>query len=189
MKRRSLFSILAVTTLLAYIVAEPAISAETAVTPEVSPPGDIPDNQVFITFVSPAGFTVKVPEGWARTDDAQETVFSDKYNRIALTNATIAQPLSIDYAKSVLAPEIEKSGRAVKIKETVEVKLRAGRAVKIAYDANSAPNEVTNKQIRQENERYYFAKNGQLIILSLTAPKGADNVDQWKLISSSFRWK
>jgi hypothetical protein len=187
--RRRLFSILAVTALLARVATGPASSAETAVAPEVSPPGDIPDNQVFITFNSPAGFTVKVPEGWARTDAAQETVFNDKYNRIALTTATIAQPLNIDYAKSVLAPEIEKSGRAVKITETAEVKLRAGRAIKIAYDANSAPNEVTNKQVRQENERFYFARNGQLIIISLTAPKGADNVDQWKLISSSFRWK
>jgi hypothetical protein len=93
------------------------------------------------------------------------------------------------YAKSTLAPEIEKSGRAVRITEIAEVKLRSGRTIKIAYDANSEPNEVTNKQIRQENERFYFARNGELVMLSLTAPKGADNVDQWRLISSSFRWK
>jgi hypothetical protein len=42
--------------------------------------------------------------------------------------------------------------------------------------------------VREENEAFYFAKNGKLVLLQLSAPKGADNVDQWKLISSSFRW-
>jgi hypothetical protein len=189
MHRRKLFSSLAVAAILARAAMRRAGAAETAVTPEVSPPGDIPDNQVFITFTSPAGFSVKVPEGWARKDGDKETVFSDKYNRIALAVGSASQPLDMAYAKSTLAPEIEKSGRAVKITEIAEIKLKPGRTVKIAYDANSEPNEVTNKQVRQENERFYFAKDGKLVTLSLTAPKGADNVDQWKLISASFRWK
>jgi hypothetical protein len=189
MHRRYLLSSLVASAVLAGAAAPRATAAENAVTPEVSPPGDIPDNQVFITFTSPAGFAIKVPEGWARVDGAKETVFSDKYNRISLTTASAPQAIDMAYAKSMLAPEIEKSGRAVRITEIAEVKLRSGRTVKIAYDANSEPNEVTNKQVRQENERFYFAKNGRLVMLSLTAPKGADNVDQWRLISSSFRWK
>jgi len=187
--RRRLFSSIAVAAFAASAAMQRAAGTETAVKPEISPPGDIPDSQVFITFTSPAGFSIKVPEGWARKDGANETVFSDKYNRIALTTGSLAQPLDLAYAKSALAPEIEKSGRAVKIVGVSEVKLRAGKVVKIAYDANSAPNDVTNKQIRQENERFYYAKGSVLVALSLTAPKGADNVDQWKLISSSFRWK
>ena len=189
MNRRRLLSSIAAAAIVAAAVIEKVAAAETAVAPEVSPPGDIPDNQAFITFTSPAGFSIKVPEGWARKDGANETVFSDKYNRIALTIGSLPQPLDLAYAKLALAPEIEKSGRAVKIVGVSEVKLRAGKTVKIAYDANSAPNDVTNKQIRQENERFYYAKGGVLVSLSLTAPKGADNVDQWKLISSSFRWK
>src|SRR5438105_1112341 len=62
-----------------------AAGTEQPVAPEVNPPGDIPDNQVFITFKSPAGFSVKVPEGWARLDSPNETVFSDKYDQITLT--------------------------------------------------------------------------------------------------------
>ncbi|HKV45002.1 MAG TPA: hypothetical protein VJT32_10075, partial [bacterium] len=35
---------------------------------EVSPAGDIPDTQVFVTFMSGAGgYKLSVPEGWART--------------------------------------------------------------------------------------------------------------------------
>ena len=40
-----------------------ATSAEKPVAPEKNPPGDIPDNQVFIDYGSPLGFKIKVPEG------------------------------------------------------------------------------------------------------------------------------
>jgi hypothetical protein len=43
--------------------------------------------------------------------------------------------------------------------------------------------------VREENERFFYAGKSKLVQLTLSAPKGADNVDQWKLISSSFRWK
>lgn len=165
-----------------------AAGTETPVAPEVSPPGDIPDNQAFIFFKSPAGFSVKVPEGWARKDSANQTVFSDKYNHIDISVTNASTPLDVAYAKSTLGPDTENSGRAVTITKISEVKLKGGTAIKIAFDSNSEPNAVTNKQVREENERFYFAKGGKLVSLQLSAPKGADNVDQWKLISSSFRW-
>jgi hypothetical protein len=166
-----------------------AAGAETAVKPEVNPPGDIPDSQVFTRFDSPDGFSLKVPEGWARSDAPNQTVFNDKFNRIALNTSSLAQALDLAYAKATLAPDIEKTGRAVKILKVLGQKLKAGDAIRVIYESNSEPNSVTNKQIREENERFYFAKNGKLVSLDLSAPKGADNVDQWKLISSSFRWK
>jgi hypothetical protein len=166
-----------------------AVAAETAIAPEVSPPGDIPDNQAFIVFKSPAGFSIKVPEGWARTDGPAATVFNDKYNHISLAAGDVAAALDVAYAKSTLAPEIEKSGHAVKILKVSEVTLKAGKAIKISFDSNSEPNAVTNKQVREENEAFFYARDGKMVTLRLSAPKGADNVDQWKLISSSFRWR
>ena len=100
----------------------------------------------------------------------------------------LATPLDLAYAKQTLAPEIEK-GRAVKIDKISDVVLKGGNAVKITYSENSEPNSVTNKQIRMESERYFFTKNGKLVVIYLSAPLGADNVDQWQLMSSSFRWK
>jgi hypothetical protein len=47
---------------------------------------------------------------------------------------------------------------------------------------------VTNKAIRLENERYFFWKGGKLATLTLSAPYGADNADQWLLMAKSFRW-
>ena len=190
MNRRQILAAILVATLVAPSAGEAAFAAgtEKPVAPEVSPLGDIPDNQAFILFKSPAGFSVKVPEGWARKDAGNQTVFSDKYNHITLSVMEARSPLNVAEAKAKLGPDIEKTGRAVAISKITEVKLKAGKAIKIAYDSNSEPNAVTNKQVREENETFYFAKDGKLVSVQLSAPKGADNVDQWKLISSSFRW-
>ncbi len=160
---------------------------EVPVTPEVSPPGDIPDTQVFITYKSPAGFSFKVPEGWARKDAGDTTSFQGKYDVVAATVAQISQPLDIEYANQALDSIFQK-GRAIAAGKAFVVQLPDGEAVKISYTENSEPNAVTGKQIRMESERYYFAKAGKVVSLYLSAPLGSDNVDQWKLMSSSFRW-
>jgi hypothetical protein len=190
MNRRKLFSSLAVAAILARAATRRADAAEIAVAPQASPPGGISRDQVFVTFTSPAGYRVMVPRGWARKDGERETVFNDKHNRVALAvaSASPSQLLDIAYAQSTLAPEIERAGRAVRITELAEVTLKPGRTLKIAYDANSEPHEVTNKRMRQEIERFYFVKNDKLVMLSLTAPKGTDNAEHWRRISSSFRW-
>src|ERR1700694_1990294 len=43
-----------------------AVPTENPLAPEASPLGDIPDNQVFVTFASSTGgYQLQVPEGWA----------------------------------------------------------------------------------------------------------------------------
>jgi hypothetical protein len=69
-----------------------------------------------------------------------------------------------------------------------QVALPGGKAVLIKYTSNSQPNAVTNKQVRLENEAYVFFKNGKTATLTLWAPQGADNVDQWQRMAKSFRW-
>jgi hypothetical protein len=58
----------------------------------------------------------------------------------------------------------------------------------VKYESDSEANPVTNKHLRLENEAYVFYKNGKTATLTLWAPKGADNADQWKLMSESFHW-
>jgi hypothetical protein len=44
-----------------------------------NPPGDIPDDQVFVVYASAAGgYRVKVPEGWKRTEQGPDVEFIDK---------------------------------------------------------------------------------------------------------------
>lgn len=167
----------------------PAFAAEKAVPAEKNPPGDIPDTQVFIDYASPEGFTLKVPEGWARSDRSDGASFVDKLDGV-IVSVTKANALpTIESAKADYVSKLEATGRAVRVSAVKEVKLPAGSAIRIVYTSNSEPNAVTNKQVRLEDERYLFFKDGKLVTLELFAPKGADNADQWQLMSNSYRWK
>ena len=77
----------------------------------------------------------------------------------------------------------------MKIASIKDVKLPAGPAVEIVFGSNSEPNQVTGKQIRLENERTLIFHDGKLATLTFSAPAGADNADQWKLMRDSFGWK
>lgn len=182
MNRTLILPILAVVS----FVAMPALS-ETAIAPEVSPPGDIPDNQAFIPFAGP-GFKLKVPEGWAQSVAGDATTFADKFNTIRVILLPDPGAKGPDSGKDALIAALSR-GRAVAIKEAAMVKTAAGPALHVAFDSNSEPDPVTTKQLREENEAYVWGKGDHMVELILSAPKGADNVDSWRLISSSFRWK
>jgi hypothetical protein len=175
--------------LLAQAANKPLPVRERAITPEKNPPGDIPDNQAFINYHSSLGFMIKVPEGWARRQTADGATFSDKYNTIALAVAQHPDPLTLTSAKQNEISELKKTGRAVRVSRIKSVKLPSGSAVVVSYGSNSKPNPVTNKAIRLENERFFFWKSGKLVTLTMSAPFGADNADQWRLMARSYRWR
>jgi hypothetical protein len=168
--------------------SSPAFSAEKAVPAEKSPPGDIPDTQVFIDYASPHSFTMKVPEGWARSDSADGASFVDKLDGVIVSVSKVNSAPTVESVKTNEVPNLKTAERAVTVVSVEAVKLPAGPAIRITYTSNSEPNAVTNKQVRLENERYLYFKDGKLVTLELFAPKGADNVDQWQLMSESFRW-
>jgi hypothetical protein len=169
-------------------LAPPVAAQEQPVAPETNPPGDIPDSQVFVTYTSPAGFSLKVPEGWALTELPDGASFADKYGRVDIALAGAASAPTPKEVGREQAAKLVKSGRAVRISAIRQVALPAGPAVLIVYTSNSDPNAVTDKQIRLENNRYLFYRAGHEAALTLSAPAGADNVDQWQLMANSFRW-
>ena len=156
---------------------------------EKSPPGDIPDNQAFVAFKSPLGFAVKVPEGWARRELPNGVSFSDKYNELQVAVASAATAPTLPMLQAGDIAVLEKSPKAVRVAGVKAVALPAGSAFVAHYGANSDPNPVTNKAVRLENARYYFWKAGRLATLTLSAPAGADNADQWLLMARSFAWQ
>ena len=165
-----------------------AVAQEQPITPEVNPPGDIPDSQVFVTYASPVGFSIKVPEGWAMKERPDGTRFTDKYDSVDISVASSASAPTPERVRKEEALILTKSGRAVRISTIRRVTLPAGPAMLIVYTSNSEPNAVTDKQIRLENNRYLFFREGREAALSLSAPAGADNADQWRLMANSFRW-
>ncbi|MEO6298354.1 MAG: hypothetical protein ABIV25_02575 [Paracoccaceae bacterium] len=167
-------------------VALPA-RAETAIAPEKNPPGDIPDSQVFIVY-STDNYALKVPEGWARSVTGPDVSFASKLDGVAVTLTPAAIAPTLDVVKAQYVPDLIKVGRAVKVTGVSAETLAGGPVIRIDYTSNSEPNPVTTKQIRLENARFLFFKSGTMAALDLYAPAGADNVDQWQLMSRSFTW-
>jgi hypothetical protein len=167
----------------------PIASTETAVAPEVNPPGDIPDSQAFIIYQTRVGgYQLEVPEGWARAETGGNVTFTSKLDGVSVTVApasTAPTPASVQANEAKL---IQSQGRAVSITGVSAANLPGGKAVVIKYGSNSEPNSVTNKRVRLENIAYIFYKNGKEATLTVWAPQGADNADQWNRMANSFRW-
>jgi hypothetical protein len=156
---------------------------------EVSPAGDIPDNQAFVAFSpSGGGFSVKVPEGWSRTSSGGAVTFTDKLNAVRIEFGVSTVPLTVREAKQGEVPGLHNAVPGFTLGEVGSVTRKAGTAVRITYLADAKPNEVTGKTGQDAVERYVFFHKGKQVILTLSGPKGADNVDPWKIITDSLRW-
>jgi hypothetical protein len=159
-----------------------AAPAPNPAAPEQNAAGDIPDNQVFVPY-EPAdhGFTVDVPEGWARTNDGNAVVFTDKLNTIRI-EAT-ARPAAAT-ERTVTVDELPSHPGGV----VRTVHRTGGDAVLLTYDAMSTPDPITGKPRAESVERYRFWHGGHEVVLTLSGPKGADNVDPWHKVTDSLRW-
>ncbi len=166
-----------------------AVAQASPVAPETNPPGDIPDSQAFVAYRSTAGgYSIQVPEGWARGESGPNVSFVDKLDSITVdVTASDAAP-TVQTATTTDVPHLQQQVEAFELVEVDAFDLPAGPAIRIRYRSNSAPDPVTAKQTRLETDRYEFFKDGKMVALSLSAPAGSDNVDVWNLISQSMTW-
>jgi hypothetical protein len=164
------------------------LPTQQAIEPEQSPPGDIPDEQLFVPYQSPLGFTIEIPEGWAKTENNNAVKFEDKYNIIDISVSDVTAAPTSQSVEGDIIPALVATDRAIEVSKISDVSLPGGAAVRIDYASNSDPNPVTNKQIRLEDNQYLFFKDGKLVTVNFAAPFGADNVDAWKQMAESFKW-
>ena len=158
-------------------------------TPETNPAGDIPDNQVYVPFTPPGGgFSVKVPEGWARSVNGTATTFTDKLNSIRVETQPAPAAPTVASATQEL-PKIKATAHGFVPGKVTTITRKAGQAIRITYRADSVPDPVTGKTVADAVERYEFWHAGRQVVLTLSGPTGADNVDPWKLVSDSLRWQ
>lgn len=182
MRSTSLRTLVTAVSAASLAVAAPGIAAAAA-----NPPGDIPDNQAFVTFRGPA-YALQVPEGWQRTVSGAAVRFSDKYNSIDAVVAPAAKAPTLDSVPRSELPRLARSVKGFAGAKVTVVHRKAGTAILITYRAVSAPNPVTGKSVTNDVERYEFWRAGKLVTLTLAAPHGSDNVDPWKLVTDSFTW-
>jgi hypothetical protein len=158
--------------------------------PEVNPAGDIPDNQVFVPYRPPGGqFTVKVPEGWARVVRGGTVSFTDKLNTIRMESRPASAAPTPASARQIELPAIQAASRRYEAGNVTQVHRAAGAAVLITYKADAPADPVTGKVVHDAVERYQFWRAGTEAILTLSGPVGADNVDPWRIVTDSFRWR
>ncbi|MEP6526665.1 MAG: hypothetical protein ABJA86_05825 [Nocardioidaceae bacterium] len=156
---------------------------------EFNPPGDIPDNQVFIPYVAPGGAVrIKVPEGWARSTTGGVTTFTDKLNSVSIEVVTSATAPTLDSVRRREVPQLRSSVSKFALGHISMVSRKAGSAVLVTYQQDSKPDPVTGKVVRDAVERFDFWRAGKEAVLTLSGPVGADNVDPWQIVSDSLHW-
>jgi hypothetical protein len=135
--------------------------------------GDIPDNQVFLTYRDRAvGYSLTYPEGWTRIGGGRRLAFRDKGNSVTLAVVRAAP----------VAPHGGRSGPQ-------RVKLKHGSATKATYTRIGPPDPVTGKRPLLVIDRYVYSRPGGFATLDLATPRGVDNVDAYRMIANSFQWR
>ena len=151
-------------------------------------PGDIPDSQAFVRF-SGKGYSLSTPEGWARTTRAGTVSLTDKYNSITVEIVPLAKaPTSASVTAGEL-PKLRSTVPGFRSPRVTTLTRPAGRVVLVRYEARSRRDPVTGRTVVNDVERYEFWKGGRLAAITLQAPHGSDNVDPWRTVTESFRWR
>jgi hypothetical protein len=157
--------------------------------PEVNPAGDIPDDQAYVAYTPPGGgYSVKVPEGWSRTSSGGAVTFTDKLNFIRVESVRARRPPTVSSIESTAIQKLAQSVKGFRAGSVSVVSRHAGRGVRITYLADAPANAVTARTSRDAVERYVFFHAGKDVVLTLTGPKGADNVDPWRIVTDSLRF-
>ena len=167
--------------------AAPNGSAQTAVPVESNPPGDIPDSIAFVGYRNAvAGYGLRYPEGWARTESGSAVSFTDKLNGVAADTAGVPAQPTVDVVRRQVVPALQSSQPAFELRAVEAVRLPAGAGVRVVYRRNSAADPVTGRQVRQEVESYLVGNGRGQVRLELFGPVGADNVDAYRTIATSL---
>ncbi len=146
--------------------------------------GDIPDNQVFLTFADTAGrYSMKYPEGWAQSGAGPKVTFRDKNNIVRIVVDRGASP-TLGRVRSEMA-----GLKNAHVRSAQQVTIGGARVVRVVYTTVSAPNAVTGKRVTLVVDRYYLWHAGKEAIVDLGTPEGVDNVDAYRLMIESFRWR
>jgi hypothetical protein len=149
--------------------------------------GDIPDNQVFLTFRDPrAVYALRYPEGWAQRSVPGGVTFVDKNNLIRLTLSRGAAPTTAAVLAQLSSERREQP--TLRYGSPSSLTIAGAPVVKVSYATRSAPNPVTGKRVQLLVDRYTFAHAGRVATLDLGTPAGVDNVDAYRMIAHSFHW-
>ena len=128
-----------------------------------------------------AGWSMKYPEGWAQSGSPSNLSFRDKNNivRVVVSKGGALTPAAI---RTQLKGIHVQSGRQ-------RMSTSGAPVSKVVYSTKSPPNSVTGKRVTLVVDRYYLSHGAKEAIVDLGTPQGVDNVDAYRLMIESFKWK
>lgn len=163
-------------------------SSETPVPQATGLGGAIPADQPFSSYSSVAGnYDVQFPDGWEAQTSGESARFTHGWSGMQVDVVHTADPFTLDAIKAGPVADLIRTGRAVTVRNVAAVTAKSGAAILAEYECNSEPQN--GKQVRLENQRYYFYMNGTLASLTLWAPAGADNWKIWAQMADTFEWR
>ena len=163
-------------------------TAQTA--PETHPLGDIPDSQAYVRYTNAsAGYSLEVPEGWARSGSGAGITFTSKLNQVALHSSLASPALTLAFVRSGILAPLAKADPSLKVTTLKTVQLPAGPAILARFTSAGASNEVTGRKETLENDLYVITRGAKQLVVRLSAPLNSDNVDAWNQIAHSVVWK
>jgi hypothetical protein len=150
--------------------------------------GDIPDNQVFVTLHdAAAGYSMQYPEGWVQGGGGADVTLRDKSNVVHIVVRRGRAPRAGDAVRELnrqrgTTPSLQAGPPS-------NVTIGGASAVKVSYSTRSAPNPVTGKPVLLLVDRYVVSGPGRYAVADLGTPKGVDNLDAYRMMIGSFRWR
>lgn len=130
---------------------------------------------------------MKYPEGWTQSGAHGGATFRDKNNLVRVTITRAATPSVASVSAQLQALKTSNPSLSVQPPQTVSI--NGSTAIKAVYTTQSAPNPVTGKRVVLIVDRYDLAHGGRVATVDLGTPKGVDNVDAYRMMINSFRWR
>jgi hypothetical protein len=150
--------------------------------------GDIPDNQIFLTYHNPTQrYSMSYPEGWALKGTGSDISFTDKNNVVHVVIASAPAPTTSSVAAEL--GRVKQASPGLAYSPPTTIALKSGSAVKATYTTLSPPNPVTGKRVLLIVDRYELSRAGKRATVDLGTPKGVDNVDAYRKMINSFSWQ
>jgi hypothetical protein len=143
---------------------------------------------VFLVFArKTAGFSMKYPEGWTQNGSGGRVTFSDKNNLVRIVLGHGPPPTAASVAGQLSS--LKSAQPSLTFTAPRPIPLPSGAAFKARYTTQSQPNPVTGKRVTLVVDRYVVANGSRVATVDLGTPVGVDNVDAYRMMIRSFRWR
>lgn len=154
-----------------------------------NPAGDISDSTKYTARPFPqGGFTISLPDGWSSKTMASSAHFTSTVNSVDVSWRPRISGQTASGATSHDVALLKRSLPNFRLRSTHAVTLGGGPAVLSVYETTGSADPVTGRKYRLVVERFTFVHTTHVLVLSLSSPVGADNVDPWRIISQSVRF-